>query len=426
MNFNLNVALAIFFSFIMQSAFAGAPSLMTFQSKIVLPTGAALESASVNFRFTILDSTGTCVLYVEDFSAVNMTGSQGVVAFPLGSGTKIYPPAAVGLYEVFNNSTASYNCQAGGTFSPTGTDNRQVVMQFNDGGGWQTLPQMAINAVPFANYATRAESLGAYPSTDYLRPTTLPTCAGGQALTWNGTTFTCTAGGGGSTYTGVTSIANASGDITLAPAAGTGAVQINSGAVSTSPTTGALTVSGGIGVSGGIYTGGAISSGSTVSAVTSMFTPQLYGTSTPSGNILIDGTSNATKGNVLLAGAGGNVGIGTASPQPYSKLQVNGAATSFPNIINSGASVDLSLSNIHYLKSVGGTAITLSNISSGGSYTIVISDTTQRTYTFSGCTNSYYSPANGDTIDRTTYSIVTIVDGAATDCFITWVTGYAL
>jgi hypothetical protein len=122
---------------------------------------------------------------------------------------------------------------------------------------------------------------------------------------------------------------------------------------------------------------------------------------------------------------GGNVGIGTTNPQVNSKLQVNGVATSLPNIINSGASIDLSLSNIHYLKSVGGAAVTLSNIANGGSYTVVISDTIQRTYTFAGCTNSYFSPVNGDTIDRSTYSIMTIVDGGSTECYITWVTGYA-
>ncbi len=40
----------------------------------------------------------------------------------------------------------------------------------------------------------------------------------------------------------------------------------------------------------------------------------------------------------------GNVGIGTSSPQANSKLQVNGSASSFPNTVNSGAIVDLSLS----------------------------------------------------------------------------------
>jgi len=298
---------------------AGAPSLMTFQSKIILPSGTALESASVNFRFTTLDSAGTCVLYVEDFSTVNMTGSQGVVAIPLGSGVKVYPPTATNLYDVFNNSTASYNCQAGGTFSPTGTDNRQVVMQFNDGGGWQTIPQMAINAVPYSNYATRSENLGDYAASAYLRPTTLPTCTGSQALSWNGTTFACVSASGGA-MSGVTSIANASGDITLAPVTTTGKVLITSNAPSTGSSTGALVVQGGVGVSGDINTSGnMLSSGSvsvsgTISSASSVYAPQIYGTTTPSGSIRIDGTSNAAKGNVLLSSAGGNVGIGTTTP----------------------------------------------------------------------------------------------------------------
>jgi trimeric autotransporter adhesin len=597
------------------NSFAGVPTSMTFQTKILLPGGSALEAGSVNFRFTILDSVGTCILYVEDFSGVNMTGSQGVVSFPLGSGTKQFPATATNLYEVFNNSAASYPCQAGGTYSPSGSQNRQIVMQFNDGSGWQTVPQMAINGVPYANYATRADSLGSYVAADFLRPTTLPICGAGQALHWDGTVFTCvtaslgaggitqngnafstdvtigttdlygiklntngvtrmvidnsgnigigtttpsalldlaststpqfktsydganyyttgvsslgavtfdangafplfnftdalsvnanstgslygiylgrnlndsiaqanqygllvdvtrnaatagvsdriygqkttvnrgggstssntvvygsdtsishtgaasgtvqtygnsvsitadtngvssaygssisvggadlnfgtyilmnslpsttnyglyvdvgngagtkyaavfqngsvgigtgtpvyaldvvgdvnvtgnfrvngsvlSGGGGGPTLNGVMNINNLSGDITLAPATATGAVQINSGSASTGPTTGALIVNGGVGVSGGIYSGGSISSGSTISANSSMYTPQLFGTSTPSGNIFIEGTSNATKGNVILANAGGNVGIGTSTPQD--KLHIVG------------------------------------------------------------------------------------------------------
>lgn len=198
----------IFFLFGSCLAFANSPIFTTFQSKIVSPSGTELEAASVNFRFTILDSAGTCVLYVEDFNAVNMTGTKGIVSFPLGSGTKAYPPAAVSLYKVFDNSTPSFNCQAGGTYSPTSADNRQIVMQFNDGSGWQTLPQMAINGVPYANYATRAESLGDYAATSYLRPATLPTCTAGQAMTWDGTTFTCmTPAGGGGGVTSVTATA---------------------------------------------------------------------------------------------------------------------------------------------------------------------------------------------------------------------------
>ena len=190
------------------TAYASSPNYTTFQTRIFTPAGAPLEGAAVNFRFTILDSVGTCTLYVEDYAGVNMTGSSGVVSFSLGSGTKSYPAGIVSMYEVFNNSTAPIPCQAGGNFTPGTNDRRQIVMQFNDGSGWQTLPQMAINSVFYSTYASRAEKLGDFVATDYLRPTTLPTCAVNQALRFDGTNFTCVAtssGAGTVTSVGATS-----------------------------------------------------------------------------------------------------------------------------------------------------------------------------------------------------------------------------
>lgn len=120
----------------------------------------------------------------------------------------------------------------------------------------------------------------------------------------------------------------------------------------------------------------------------------------------------------------GNVGIGTATPSAHLKLQVVGAAASKTNIIATGANVDLSLSNTQLLKAPGGSAITLSNMADGGSYTLVISDTTEQMYTFSGCTNSYFSPTNDLTVGQSSYSILVVVDGANTNCYINWVTGF--
>lgn len=56
--------------------------------------------------------------------------------------------------------------------------------------------------------------------------------------------------------TGISNLSNASGDITLSPAVGSGAVLVNSGAASNSSTTGALIVTGGTGVSGNANIGG--------------------------------------------------------------------------------------------------------------------------------------------------------------------------
>ena len=59
--------------------------------------------------------------------------------------------------------------------------------------------------------------------------------------------------------------------------------------------------------SGGGYLGSVDSSGKATFNT-------LYGTYTSSGNLTLDSTSNATKGNVNIAPTGGNVGIGTTTP----------------------------------------------------------------------------------------------------------------
>ena len=131
-------------------------------------------------------------------------------------------------------------------------------------------------------------------------------------------------------YSNVSTIGNTSGSITMTPMAGNSVV-INAATVSTSSTTGALIVSGGAGIAGAVNASGNITSGGSIKATTSAYTPQLYGSTAASGNIKIDGTDHATKGNVLLASAGGNVGIGTAAPA--ATLDVRGTNNV---ILNSG------------------------------------------------------------------------------------------
>jgi hypothetical protein len=130
---------------------------------------------------------------------------------------------------------------------------------------------------------------------------------------------------GVSSMTGVTSIANSAGNIALTPIS-SGSVNIT-GAAATGSASGALQVSGGIGVSGSIYSGASstISSGGTLSAATSTTSPIIYGSSLSSGSLTLDSTSDATKGKILLAPSGGNVGIGTTSPS--SPLSVVGNAS---------------------------------------------------------------------------------------------------
>jgi hypothetical protein len=132
-------------------------------------------------------------------------------------------------------------------------------------------------------------------------------------------------------FSNVNTISNSSGSITMTPLAGNSVV-VNSATVSTTPTSGALIVSGGVGISGDVNTTGNIVSGGSITAPTSMYTPQLYGASTASADIKIDGANNAAKGNVLLSSAGGKVGIGTTAPSAL--LNTSGGLVRFEKALN--------------------------------------------------------------------------------------------
>lgn len=180
----------------------------TYQAKIVKPDGYALEATSVNFRFTVLDPSGSCIIYVEDYTAINMANTGGLISFSLGSGVRSFPSSGTTFAAAFDNSTTSMACQTSGAYNPLPTDNRKVVMQFHDGGGWQTLPAMAVNAVPYAMYATKSQDsqkLNNKADTAFVEYSTLAGlgCAADQAIKFNGASFSCitvgSSGGGGIT-----------------------------------------------------------------------------------------------------------------------------------------------------------------------------------------------------------------------------------
>lgn len=140
---------------------------------------------------------------------------------------------------------------------------------------------------------------------------------------------------------------------------------------------------------------------------------------TPNGSI--------TRSTRMTIGSDGNVGIGVP-PIDNTKLAVNGAIVSVPNVPSgTTATVDLSRSNTHVLKAVGGSAITLNNMTHGGFYVLVIEDSAARTYTFSGCASIKFKPANSNTTVNTStiYNILALDNGASGfKCLISWSTGF--
>ena len=208
------------------------PSALTLQTKILKPDGTALEAPSVNFQFTTLSGVGNCILYVEQFNGVNMTASGGVVVLSLGSGTQSFSGTSSSYSTIFNNSLATINCQSGGTYSPISTDRRRIVIQFNDGSpaGWQTLPSVDINSVPYSSYAGDSEKFAGKSLTDFILSSTLPAlaCTGSQVLTYAGGAFSCVTAAGTGT---VTAVSSANSYLSVATGTTTPSLTVNVGTV---------------------------------------------------------------------------------------------------------------------------------------------------------------------------------------------------
>ena len=139
---------------------------------------------------------------------------MGAVSFPASATASTFA-------TVFDNSVTSFSCQTPGIYNPIATDKRKIVMQFNDGAGWQTLPAMTINAVPYAMYATKSRDsirLNNKADTAFVEYATLASLncnAATHAITFNGVSFSCIAVGSGSGI-GVTSVTTSGSVLTTA------------------------------------------------------------------------------------------------------------------------------------------------------------------------------------------------------------------
>ena len=115
----IHQALILLFLVLGQNLLA-SPNVLNFQARIINPSGQPLEAPSVDFKFKYTDAAGTCVLYQEDFTGVNMTGSSGLVTLHMGSGTRTFPVAATTLYDIFNYGS-SLSCISVGSTGGSGT-----------------------------------------------------------------------------------------------------------------------------------------------------------------------------------------------------------------------------------------------------------------------------------------------------------------
>ena len=138
------------------SAFASdVPSTITYQGRILNPDSTPLEAASVSFNVKILDPSGTCTLFEENFTGIDMTGSNGVFALNLGTGTRADGQAHSFKDSFSNLITFPSTGACGAGYNPTSADSRKLRLVFNDGTPKTVSPDADLQSVPFAMMADR-------------------------------------------------------------------------------------------------------------------------------------------------------------------------------------------------------------------------------------------------------------------------------
>lgn len=171
-------------SFFIAASAVASPQMLMYQGRILRNDGQALEYNGVTFEFSITNPSGSCIIYREISGANDMRNSKGIFDVPIGSGTKSFPVGPTfKLLDAFNNSTTSFSCEGGGTYSPIVGDMRLLRVQFHDGTGWKLIsPDNKIGSVPFASYSLSSQKLGNNSASDFILKTDIPVCGAGTYL----------------------------------------------------------------------------------------------------------------------------------------------------------------------------------------------------------------------------------------------------
>ena len=330
LNWQTQLSAIVLSAMLTSSAFATDQRYLTYSGRI-LNASSQPVTGNVSFHIQVTDTSGACIVWDETFASVPV--ASGVFTLQIGSGTVNFNGGSGMLDGVFQSGT-SLNCKAGGTTTPASTDDRNLVVTFNDGSGSgnQTLAnQLPIKSVPFAMNAENTLKLAGTPVS--LTPPT-----SGQILQFDGTNWAPAPAATSSGSVSSMSVVSANGF---------------SGTVANASTTPAVTLSTTI---SGLLKG----NGTALSAATA-------------GTDYSTGTSSLGTGILKSTTGTGALSIATALDFPVLNQNTTGTAANVSGIVTAahgGTGLDTSTASNGQLLIGNGSGLSLATLTQGAGITI--------------------------------------------------------
>ncbi len=169
----MNSKIIFFITFFATAAWAG-PQYLTYEGYVTDSGGVPLNG-SVGFRFSVMDSAGSCSIYIETQNVTVNNGAFTTLVGPGGSGAQSFPGGLSDFGSLFSNRSliSGSSCSIPGGAS----ENRLLRAEIWDGSAYQLVANYQLSGAP---QALNSDKLQGYGSGEFLK---IQNGAQGSALT---------------------------------------------------------------------------------------------------------------------------------------------------------------------------------------------------------------------------------------------------
>jgi len=161
------ISLILWIFLVSTSAFALTNAqTFTYQGRFLNSNGTAPLLDKVDIIFQIWDPTAACMLYEETQTAIDLTGTGGVISVQVGSAIgdakRTINDPGLSMAKIFSNADTLTNAKTSCTYTPTAVQNRRlrvIVTPYSTMATTTLSPDQSINSVPQAQTAETLQGL---------------------------------------------------------------------------------------------------------------------------------------------------------------------------------------------------------------------------------------------------------------------------